>query len=245
MSRTGRTTGREGKPQRGQVLIGQWLRLGLAAVGTHGDVHEAVDNPADAHGDDCGGQPDEDADDDHQAQVDAEPFGGEQAVPASAARACGSWRRRPQSPRHREHSLCVFVSTATGPAGPGGKRPCRRTRESRARKQLPSSAQAARFSPSTLRNDRTIRSAAPLSIRHLPVMEARAMTIPMAPATEPKASATRVTFAAISPGDNRLTSRAAVINARKAFIRSTRIIPTTTTMAIARIRNGLTVSILR
>ena len=105
-------------------------------------------------------------------------------------------------------------------------------------KPLANSAVAARRSPSTRRNDRTIRSAAPLSIRHLPITAAKAITIPMSPATCPNAAATRAIFIGTSPGDSRLTRIAAVTSARKALSRNTRIMPMTVTTPKSRITRG-------
>ena len=53
--------------------------------------------------------------------------------------------------------------------------------------------------PSSRTNNRTIRSAAPDSIRHRPITAAIAITIPILPAVVPKASATRVIFTATVP----------------------------------------------
>ena len=83
-----------------------------------------------------------------------------------------------------------------------------------------------------------MRSAAPLSMRHLPMTAARAITMPILPTVDPKASATRVIFSANAPGDSRLTSMAAVINAMKALTRRTMIIPRTVTTPMIRITSG-------
>ena len=112
-------------------------------------------------------------------------------------------------------------------------------------KPLPIIADAPRFSPSTARKARTMRSAAPLRIMASPITAARAMTIPMAPAVAPKASTTRTTGSVNAAADSgtsaptrKLTTRAAVRSARKAFTRRRTIPPSTTAMPMARIRNG-------
>ena len=56
------------------------------------------------------------------------------------------------------------------------------------------SATASRFSPSTLRKEPTMRSAAPLSVIAVPMMAASAITMPILPAVRPNASATREIF---------------------------------------------------
>ena len=62
--------------------------------------------------------------------------------------------------------------------------------------------------------------------------------MPMAPAVEPNASATRLTFSAHSPGARMLTTRAAVISAMKALMRITTIMPSTVAMPMKRISSG-------
>ena len=57
---------------------------------------------------------------------------------------------------------------------------------------LPAKANDDRFSPRALRKARTTRSAAPLSIRHFPMIAARAITMPIPAADLPKAVATRL-----------------------------------------------------
>ncbi len=103
---------------------------------------------------------------------------------------------------------------------------------------LPISATGARDSPNAPSIARTMRSAAPLSISALPMIAARAITMPMAPATVPKACATRVILTARSPGAMRLTTNAAMMSARKAFVRSTRIRLMTTATPTTRTTRG-------
>src|SRR3954471_6501653 len=100
------------------------------------------------------------------------------------------------------------------------------------------SATASRFSPSTLRNPATMRSAAPLSVIAVPMMAASAMTMPMLPAVRPNASATREIFTACSPGARKLTTIAAPTSARNAFSRRPMIAPMITTMPISRMTKG-------
>jgi len=105
-------------------------------------------------------------------------------------------------------------------------------------KLAPARASGARFSPSSPRKDRTIRSAAPLSIRHLPITAAKAMTMPILAVAPPKASATRCILSPNAPGARRLTSIAAMIRAIKALTRRTMIRPTTVTIPNTRITSG-------
>ncbi len=97
---------------------------------------------------------------------------------------------------------------------------------------LAASASGVRLAPNADCNERTMRSAAPLSIMQRPITAAKAMTMPMLPAVRPNASATRVVRSGSGPGESTLTRKAAVINDRKAFTRRTRIMPTTTAMPI-------------
>ena len=90
-----------------------------------------------------------------------------------------------------------------------------------------------------------MRSAAPLSIRHLPMIAAMAMTMPTPAAVLPNASATRPIFSAKAPGENTLTSIAAVIKAMNALTRSTIIMPMTVTMPITRMTSGSVISSIR
>ncbi len=84
----------------------------------------------------------------------------------------------------------------------------------------------------------TMRSAAPLSIMAFPMTAASAMTMPIEPATLPKAVATRVIFVASSPGASRLMVKAATVSAMNAFIRSARMRPITTPIPTTRITKG-------
>ncbi len=64
------------------------------------------------------------------------------------------------------------------------------------------------------------------------------ITMAILPAVVPNASAIRDTFCSIGPGASRLTASAAVTSAMNALIRSTTIIPTTTTTPTSRISSG-------
>ena len=89
-----------------------------------------------------------------------------------------------------------------------------------------------------MRNARTIRSAVPLSIIHLPITTERAMTIPILPLAEPKASASRLTFVATSPGPRNLTRIAEVIREMNALNLRMVIIPAIVAIPMARMING-------
>lgn len=95
-----------------------------------------------------------------------------------------------------------------------------------------------RFSPSSPTKSLTTRSAAPESIRHLPMIAAMAMTTPILPAVVPNSVATRLIFSENSPGASRLTTIAAVIRARNALTRRATIIPMTMATPMARMTRG-------
>jgi len=95
-----------------------------------------------------------------------------------------------------------------------------------------------RFWPNRRTNTRTTRSAAPEAIRQSPMIAASAITTPILPAVVPNASATRPILLANGPGANRLTTVAAVINARKALTRSATIMPMTIAMPTIRMSRG-------
>ena len=65
------------------------------------------------------------------------------------------------------------------------------------------------------------------------------MTTPIFPAVVPNAAATRPTLSANGPGDSRLTTVAAVINARNALTRSTTIMLMTMAIPRARMIRGI------
>ncbi len=93
-----------------------------------------------------------------------------------------------------------------------------------------------------------MRSAAPLSSKQAPTTAANAITNPTFFAAPPNSSATRVIFSPMGAGTNssptfssgfiKLTTNAAVSNARKAFTFKPRINTSTTATPTARMTNG-------
>ena len=98
------------------------------------------------------------------------------------------------------------------------------------------------FSPVKLTAARTIRSAAPLSSMHLPMIAAIAITIPIAPAAVPNALTTAFirpprSSPVVAP-TNRLTTRAEIISARNALSLRPMISPKTETIPMITIAMG-------
>ena len=83
-----------------------------------------------------------------------------------------------------------------------------------------------------------MRSAAPLSIRHCPIIAASPIAIPISPAVRPNSTPTRSNFSYGSPGASTLTNIAAVISAKNALVRSTTISTRTVPMPIASMNSG-------
>ncbi len=105
-----------------------------------------------------------------------------------------------------------------------------------------------RFSPNTARNRRTTLSAAPLSIRHMPMMAARATTTATSAAVLPSPTMVSSTawtkwFLPAPPGNvpagvRKPAVMPARINARKAWTRNTVMRTTMSATEMSRIRNG-------
>ena len=91
--------------------------------------------------------------------------------PGLAGRENASWLHPPRWPKHRVDNFFWSAGQGLWPKGPSDKKECRKTPEFPRESYCQPWLRVPSFSPKTDREERTIRIAAPLSIRQVPTYD--------------------------------------------------------------------------